>query len=218
MSGGLVLVGADLCGCPLGKLPSPELVRHFPRLPPGTHGFAGGMLPSAAGAAGQTCLRSGVLSSGERRARRRWCRFVRLSSGEASLAGVGASPSEVTSGDARLRRRYAAFSDRSSRTNIFAFSPPMSGGLVVVGADLCGCPPGKLPSPELVRHFLRLPPRTHGFAGVTLPFCGRSSRPDMHAFSHKKTIRTITILSDGADRFFVTATLRNQPHSKTTQK
>ena len=79
----------------------------------------------------------------------------------------------------------------------------MSGGLVVVGADLCGCPPGKLPSPELVRHFLRLPPRTHGFAGVTLPFCGRSSRPDMHAFSHKKTICTITILSDGADRFLL---------------
>ena len=33
---------------PPEKQPSPEVVLHFPVLPPGTHGFAGGGLPSAA--------------------------------------------------------------------------------------------------------------------------------------------------------------------------
>ena len=45
----------------------------------------------------------------------------------------------------------------------------MSGAFVVVGADFWGYPPGKLPSPELVHHFLVLPPGTHGFAGGGLP-------------------------------------------------
>jgi hypothetical protein len=50
-----------------------------------------------------------------------------------------------------------------------AFSPPMRGAVAVDGAVLWGCPPGKLPSPELVRHVLRLPPGTHGFAGGSVP-------------------------------------------------
>ncbi|MPM32711.1 hypothetical protein SDC9_79276 [bioreactor metagenome] len=44
----LVGGGAFCWGCPPEKQPSPEVVLHFPVLPPGTHGFAGGGLPSAA--------------------------------------------------------------------------------------------------------------------------------------------------------------------------
>ena len=54
---------------------------------------------------------------------------------------------------------------RSSRPNIFALSPPVSVGLVGVGAVFWGCTPGKPSLPELVRHFPVLPPGTHGFAG-----------------------------------------------------
>ncbi|MPM78534.1 hypothetical protein SDC9_125545 [bioreactor metagenome] len=56
VSGVLVVVGAVCWGCPPGTLPSPELVHHVPRLPPGTHGFAGGAVPSQAGPAGLTYI------------------------------------------------------------------------------------------------------------------------------------------------------------------
>ena len=59
-----------------------------------------------------------ALSSGERHPRRSWRRLLGLSSGEASLAGAGASLPRVTSGDARLRRRWGALSGRSRRPNI----------------------------------------------------------------------------------------------------
>ncbi len=49
------------------------------------------------------------LSSGERAVGRRWRLLSGLSSGEAILAGGGASLPIVTSGDARLRRRWADF-------------------------------------------------------------------------------------------------------------
>jgi hypothetical protein len=45
----------------------------------------------------------------------------------------------------------------------------MSGAFVVVGAVFLGCTPAKLPSSELVHHFLALPPGTHGFAGSEPP-------------------------------------------------
>ena len=52
-------------------------------------------------------LRPCARSSGERHPRSSWCRLLRLSSGEFPLTGAGASLPKVTSGDARLRRRYA---------------------------------------------------------------------------------------------------------------
>ncbi len=58
VSGAFAVVGAAFWGCPPGKLLSPELVHHFPRLPPGTHGFAGSAVPLAAGRAGQAFLAS----------------------------------------------------------------------------------------------------------------------------------------------------------------
>jgi len=60
VGGGLVGGGTVFLVCPPRRLPSPELVRHFPGLPPGMHGFAGGglplPLPSPAGLAGQTYI------------------------------------------------------------------------------------------------------------------------------------------------------------------
>ena len=59
---------------------------------------------------------------------------------------------------------------------------PVSGGIVGVGVGFFGCPPGKTSSPKLVLLFPVLPPGTHGFAGGTLPFCGRLLRPSILAF------------------------------------
>ena len=65
MSGGLVVVGALFSGCPPGKPSSSELVRHFPRLPPGTHGFAGGGLPLEAGCTGLAVLALALAGYGD---------------------------------------------------------------------------------------------------------------------------------------------------------
>jgi len=51
---------------------------------------------------------------------------------------------------------------------MLVLSPPVSGGLAGAGAVFWGCPPGKLPSPELLHHFPVLPPGTHGFAGAAV--------------------------------------------------
>ena len=66
-------------------------------------------------------MRPCARSSGERHPRSSWCRLLRLSSGEFPLTGAGASLPKVTSGDARLRRRYTAFCGRLLRPSILAF-------------------------------------------------------------------------------------------------
>ena len=61
VSGGVAGVGAVFFGCHPATSSLQELVHLFPALPPGTHGFAGGNLPFAAGFSGLTYLLSLLL-------------------------------------------------------------------------------------------------------------------------------------------------------------